>query len=105
VGKSIVFDRAPDYRCYRGELVGGEVNGRHGPDSIGRHFAQQGGYCDASRNLTSVAVKVRSRTSAPGSRRPVEGCLSRTPAFLALGVCPIAPLSAKDLAAFTVEDA
>jgi hypothetical protein len=30
VGKLVVFDGAPDGRCYRGELVGGEVNRRHG---------------------------------------------------------------------------
>ena len=30
VGKSVVFDGAPDCRCYRGELVVGEVNCRHG---------------------------------------------------------------------------
>ena len=28
--KAVVFDGAPDCRCYRGELVGGEVNCRHG---------------------------------------------------------------------------
>jgi hypothetical protein len=30
VGILVVFDGAPDCRCYRGQLVGGEVNYRHG---------------------------------------------------------------------------
>ena len=29
--KFVVFDGAPDCRCYRGKLVVGEVNYRHGP--------------------------------------------------------------------------
>ena len=36
-GKSVVFDGAPDCRSYRGELVIGEVNCRHGSDIVGRH--------------------------------------------------------------------
>ena len=38
MGKSVVFDVAPDCRCYRGEFVVGEVNCRHGPDIVGRHL-------------------------------------------------------------------
>jgi hypothetical protein len=30
VWKSVVFDGGPDRRCYRSELVVGEVNCRHG---------------------------------------------------------------------------
>ena len=30
MGKSVVFDGAPDGRCDRGKLVGGEINCRHG---------------------------------------------------------------------------
>lgn len=37
-GESVVFNGAPDCRCYRGELVVGEVNCRHGPDIIGRNL-------------------------------------------------------------------
>jgi hypothetical protein len=29
---------APDCRCYRGKLVGGEVNCRHERDIVGRHL-------------------------------------------------------------------
>ena len=32
---SVVFDGAPDCRRYRGKLVVGEVNYRHGPDILG----------------------------------------------------------------------
>jgi hypothetical protein len=32
---------APDCRCHRGQLVGGEVNCRHGPDIIGRHLSSK----------------------------------------------------------------
>jgi hypothetical protein len=35
---SVVFDGAPDCSRYRGKLVVGEVNYRHGPDIIGRHL-------------------------------------------------------------------
>ena len=38
MGKSVVFDGAPDRRCYRGQLVVSEVNCRHGPDIIGRRL-------------------------------------------------------------------
>ena len=38
MGESVVFNGAPDCRCYRGELVIGEVNCRHGPDIIGRNL-------------------------------------------------------------------
>jgi hypothetical protein len=48
-GISIAFDDATDCRCYRGQLVGGEVNGRHGPDIIGRHLSRQGEGRHASR--------------------------------------------------------
>ena len=41
MGKPVVFDGAPDCRCYRGELVVGEVNCRHGPDIIGRHLSSK----------------------------------------------------------------
>jgi hypothetical protein len=38
---SVVFDDAPDCRCHRGELVGGEANCRHGSDVIGRHLSSK----------------------------------------------------------------
>jgi hypothetical protein len=33
---SVAFDDATDCRCYRGQLVVGEMNCRHGPNIIGR---------------------------------------------------------------------
>jgi hypothetical protein len=41
VGKLVVLDGAPDCRRYRGELVVGEVNCRHGPDIIGRDLSSK----------------------------------------------------------------
>jgi hypothetical protein len=41
VGKLVVFDGAPDRRCYRSKLVVGEVNCRHGSDIIGRHLSSK----------------------------------------------------------------
>jgi hypothetical protein len=41
MGKSVVFDGAPDYRSYRGEFLVGEANCRHGSDSIGRHLSSK----------------------------------------------------------------
>ena len=41
VGKSVVFDGAPDRRCCRSKLVVGEVNCRHGPDIIGRQLSSK----------------------------------------------------------------
>jgi hypothetical protein len=41
VGKFVVFDGAPEGRCYRGKFVVGEVNCRHGPDIIGRHLSSK----------------------------------------------------------------
>jgi hypothetical protein len=38
MARRIAFDGAPDCRCHRGKLVGGEVNCRHGPDIVGRHL-------------------------------------------------------------------
>jgi hypothetical protein len=41
VGISVAFDDATDCRCYRGQLVGGEINCRHGPDIIGRQLSSK----------------------------------------------------------------
>ena len=39
--ETVVFDDAADCGCYRGELVVGKVNCRHGPDIIGRHLSSK----------------------------------------------------------------
>jgi hypothetical protein len=41
VGISVAFDDATDCRCHRGQLVGGEVNRRHGPDISGRQMSSK----------------------------------------------------------------
>jgi hypothetical protein len=41
VRKFVVFDGAPDCRCYRGKLVVGEVNYRHGLDIIGLYLSSK----------------------------------------------------------------
>ena len=63
VRKLVVFDGAPDDRRYRGELVVGEVNCRHGP---GYNRRREGlAACQASQ----LAAGMLSLTSAPASRR------------------------------------
>ena len=53
VGISVAFDDAPDCRYHRGELVGGEVNCRHGLDINRATFVQQGDgrHCHAATHL------------------------------------------------------
>jgi hypothetical protein len=38
VRKSVVFDRTPDRRSYRGALVVGKIDRRHGPFRVGVHL-------------------------------------------------------------------
>ena len=40
---SVAGDDATDCRCHCDQLVGGEVNCRHGPDIIGRHLSSKEG--------------------------------------------------------------
>jgi hypothetical protein len=49
VGISVAFDDATDCRCYRGQLVGGEVNRRHSSGYNRPTFVQQGDGRRASR--------------------------------------------------------
>jgi hypothetical protein len=67
VGKSVVFDGAPDCRSYRGELVVGEVNCRHGSDIIGRHWLTRRLSCAtlaSSRRRPKAICGLQTRASA-----------------------------------------
>src|ERR1700733_5723093 len=77
VGKFVAFDEGADYRCYRGQLVGGEVNRRHGPDIKRPRFVQQGvgallGRSESARvRLANFPCPFYNPCS---SSRPLEAC-------------------------------
>jgi hypothetical protein len=76
VGITVVFDGAPDCRCHRGELVGGEINCWHGPDIFGRHlFNKELRIGSAPAGVLTGADAARSVTFGrrPLTRGPAAG--------------------------------
>ena len=74
MGKSVVFDGAPDRRCHRNKLVVDEVDCRHARTIIGRHLSSKEAFVrEASRlcidpqfSICSAACRyVASRSSVP----------------------------------------
>ena len=84
MGKSVIFNGAPDCRCHRGEFVGGEVNCRHGSDIIGRHLSSKeafrarrwrhhGGCLGPSAACKPPRAPSASRSSPEGAGRRAGG--------------------------------
>ena len=68
MGKSVVFDGAPNRCCYRGKLVVGEVNCRPGPDSIGRHCSARRLRAAGGPRASAVFKAARLALAAEGNR-------------------------------------